>query len=177
MLNGFPFILLYVTAAVLTPSPSSGFCDYRPGDHACYSIYDATRRPPLEMIPIHLTNYWPYNPDGSLMAGWGGQCNADCNILANGTRLTPELIDHSAACIRAWTRIVLTVAVTIPGYGEVICNDRFGLEGYAVPFFHPGRGHWVVPVDWLGEAPFYDVVSGWSIRRVPAGPPQKEENQ
>jgi len=147
---------------------AGGRCDLIP-DIGCVSIYDPDKVPPIELMPVYATNYWPWNPDGTMMTAFHGQCDSDCSIMANGTPLTKDLIDQSAACISAWTRINYTYAVTLDGFGEVVCNDRFGAAGYESPFFHERLGHWVIPVDWLGERPLSHVVWNWSIRMVPAG--------
>lgn len=110
-------------------------------------------------IPAHVTNYWPYNADGSMMSGWGGQCDSDCSVTATGMS-TAAGVGVIAACPDR----LIGETVSLGVYGVRGCNDAFGDPDYRNgPFFHERRGVWVVPFDLLQAEPAYDLVWGWEV--------------
>lgn len=131
----------------------------------CENIYLDYCKPPIKEIPLHVTNYWTYYPDGSKMTGWNGQCNADCSTTGNGTVLTDEWIGKTGACIKAWTGLYYTTVIVTP-YFRHVCNDNFGNVTYQDIFYHATRGHWVIPVDRWQPRSSYDVVFDWYLKSV-----------
>jgi hypothetical protein len=134
---------------------------------SCYGP-DIPVPPPIREMPLHVTTYYVWTPDGDRMDGWGGQCDSTCRWTAAGYELPQRVEDYQggyAACVSSWVRLkgYPTVVVNIPGYGEWRCVDAFGAVGYRQPFWHEGRGLWVVPIDLLRE-PAHDLVYGWTTR-------------
>lgn len=123
-------------------------------------LVNPTRRPPARChIPAHLTNYWPF-ADGQLMDGYNGQCDSDCSVTATGVP-TVEAVGWVAACPTA----LIGETVDLGVYGVWACNDAFGDPDYAAgPFYHEGRGLWVMPFDLLTAAPTYELLWGWEVR-------------
>ena len=127
--------------------------------------------PPIEEMPLSLTNYWFFDSDGNPVP-YGGQANGDPYHYAN---TEPTSADHAgkvAACIQEWTTFGWTTAVTFMWYGEqmtVACYDNFGAESYRQPFYHEGYSEWVVPIDLLSPVPYHGLVREWATDMVRVG--------
>ena len=114
---------------------------------------------PLEEMSIHLTTYWPFDENNTLLPGWQGQCDADCSTMANGTKVTLDLANRSAACIQEWVWVGRSrMSVNIDGYGSFVCNDAYGAESYREPFFDEDVGKCVIGVDVLSPNLWHDTI-------------------
>jgi hypothetical protein len=115
--------------------------------------------PPTHEIPIHMTNYNPWDEQGILMVSGNktSQCDNDCSRTAAGFEI-PTKAEDLNTYVAACPFPDVGFEITIRGV-KYFCWDTFGNEYYrAGPFFHEGRGVWVYPVDILTPHPIYQLV-------------------
>lgn len=132
--------------------------------------------PPLQEMPLGLTNYWFFDKNGRPVA-WNGQANGQPDYYANMYPTDAAHNWHVAGCIQDWTKIYhgqgsVTTAVSFWWHGEqreLACYDNFGDADYRRPFYHPGYGTWIIPVDVLTDEPVYGLVWGWGTAVVQIG--------
>jgi len=135
------------------------------------SIYNPLVAPPIEEMPILAFNYWPYEWIGGqwvMMNNWRGQCDSDCSYFSNGIHTRLEWMNQSAACITGWTGRYPhnTNVVTLPGFGDYVCNDSFGDPDYRTPRFQEEFGMWVIPLDRFSPDPTMELVWDWSLSSI-----------
>lgn len=125
----------------------------------------------LTGLNLHITNYQPYelgqDENGNLVYNFYAesnyQCQAPCNMTANGTVITDPLTQNIAACPLSWVNN--RVVVVINGK-EWHCEDTFGLVGRQNGLiWHEGLNEWVICIDLLTHIPHYYQTNEWYIRQ------------
>lgn len=148
---------------------------------ALTGITEQLKPPPIEQMPLALTNYWFFDSSGNPVA-WNYQANGEPDEYANLYPTDPSHAWQVAACIQDWTKLYVepepgyiapyTTSISFWWNGQertVACYDNFGAITYRRPFYHSGYGQWVIPVDVLTPEPVYGLVWDWSMDMVVIG--------
>lgn len=127
----------------------------------------ADYQPPIDCIPINLTNYTPYLVDDAglplLQNGQlqfytetNMQCMVPCDMTGALVPITQDSIGYFAACIKDWQGYHITVD------GQRLwCIDQFGNSLYTKPYYNKNWQQWVIPVDVLTHVPTSYLTYNW----------------
>lgn len=127
----------------------------------------ADYEPPMECMPVQVTNFTPYLLDDSgqpvlvdnklqFHTETNMQCMVPCNKTGTLMTITRSSIGYYAACIKDWLGWHIMVAGR-----HLWCVDNFGDPTYQKPYFNDRRQEWVIPVDILTHEPLNYLTFEW----------------